>query len=223
MSGEVQTNNAKQIWFKEVKAGMFAVGLTDEFLGDIRKNCWSIIFGKNEVKKDTPLFAVETTDGLLSVLSPVDGMMQELTATHLARNAPEKLMSAEPLFNIVPRKVKKTQTTISDEVQFVQRAEQEAVNRHRDIVNSLRNTHRNVQQFDVDPTPRTLQEGPLPPPPSLPMPAVLQARGLGDNIWNRLDRETQLSHIRTHGTIMEREAAGVQIRRPSNPINWNTI
>lgn len=65
------------------------VGFVPEFLKMFQEEGWNVIPNTGSIKKGQPLMAVETNDSLLSIISPVDGEVQEV-AFH-AQNSPEKL------------------------------------------------------------------------------------------------------------------------------------
>lgn len=91
MSSKVFEKDGR-LWYEEVTPGNYHIGLTDEILSRVRNECWSIIPNVGNIKKGQPLFAIETNDELLSILSPFTGRV--LDVEFAAQNSPEKLTSA---------------------------------------------------------------------------------------------------------------------------------
>lgn len=89
------------------------VGFVPEFLKMFQEEGWNVIPNTGSIKKGQPLMAVETNDSLLSIISPVDGEVQEV-AFH-AQNSPEKLTTDCRVLTIFTGKkvVKKKPTTAS--------------------------------------------------------------------------------------------------------------
>lgn len=79
---------------------MINVGFTPNFL-QILEECWHILpYGKGVIREKDPLMAVETNDELLSIQSPISGVLMNFSEK--AMNFPDKLTSDDVIVSLNP-------------------------------------------------------------------------------------------------------------------------
>lgn len=95
MTKEVDAQN--QIWF-EKDGKIVRLGLTRNFLETLTE-CWHILpSNMKKIKQKAPLLTIESNDGLISLLSPVTGYLQNWD--NKAANFPEKLTEADVIVTL---------------------------------------------------------------------------------------------------------------------------
>lgn len=93
---------SEPLWYRaRPDGGVFDVGLREDMLARIRDECWTIIPNVGNVKKGQPLFAIETSDELLSILSPFNGRVTDVS--FVAQNSPEKLTEGVAILTLDTR------------------------------------------------------------------------------------------------------------------------
>ena len=93
-------NDLNQIWVEQDNE-LVKIGFTRNFL-DTLDQCWHILPANNKkFKSKMPLMTVETNDGLVSILSPVDGFLQEFA--HKAQDFPDRLTEDDVILRIVSK------------------------------------------------------------------------------------------------------------------------
>lgn len=83
-----QTDDKNQVWYKK-EGTAITIGFTKDFLTSLDQ-CWHILPASLEqFKPKAPLLTVETTDALISIMSPVAGNFMQFSQR--AQNFPDKL------------------------------------------------------------------------------------------------------------------------------------
>jgi len=92
-----------RLWFttntNATGASVAQVGFTKLLLDEVRDECWSIIPSHSFVRRGQPLFAIETNDALLSIVSPFDGRVSGIDFQ--AQNCPDKLTEDSVVLTII--------------------------------------------------------------------------------------------------------------------------
>lgn len=102
-------NALNQIWHEE-RENTITIGLTRDFLNSLDE-CWHILpTTQAEIKVKTPLFTLETNDGLLSILSPVKGFLHHWNDQ--ATNFPDKLTENDPIITLA-KEAPKTKKSVN--------------------------------------------------------------------------------------------------------------
>lgn len=96
------TNALNQIWYEQ-DGKQVKVGLTRDFLAQLEE-CWHILPGHNRtIKAKSPLFTMETNDGLIPVLAPISGSVVSWDAK--ATNFPDKLTENDVIMVLTSEKL----------------------------------------------------------------------------------------------------------------------
>jgi glycine cleavage system H lipoate-binding protein len=91
-------NDLNQIWVESDGGEHVKIGFTRDFLQQLDQ-CWHILPANNSrFKKQMPLMTVETNDGLVSILSPVTGYLQNFDRK--AQDFPDKLTEEDVILSI---------------------------------------------------------------------------------------------------------------------------
>ncbi len=121
MTKEVDAKN--QIWF-EKEGKVVRLGLTRNFL-DTLTECWHILpSNMKQIKQRAPLLTIESNDGLISLLSPVTGNLQNWD--NKAANFPEKLTEDDVIVTLTSDVVEKAMSPTLEERQAAVRRLAEA-------------------------------------------------------------------------------------------------
>lgn len=93
------------MWTESDKDGRVKIGFSKRFIEDRLGECFHVMQADvRTVKKGTPLFVIETNDGLESLKSPVSGTILVFNAK--ARNFPDRLTEEDVIAEVLPEGVK---------------------------------------------------------------------------------------------------------------------
>lgn len=189
MTKEVDAQN--QIWF-EKDGKIVRLGLTRNFLETLTE-CWHILpSNMKKIKQKAPLLTIESNDGLISLLSPVTGYLQNWD--NKAANFPEKLTEADVIVTLTSEEAIAKPPQVQDRADTWEEGRQAALQR--------------LRQAGIEPPaqPRT-RVNPAPP----------RGAGVGDNTWIQRAFNTAAQQRPT-----QRQATGVgSVQQPVAPINWD--
>ncbi len=124
-------DDLNQIWV-EKDGEAVKIGFTRDFLQQLDQ-CWHILPAHNKrFKRKMPLMTVETNDGLVSILSPVDGFLKSFDQK--AQNFPDRLKEDDVILHITSKeevKAKKQAPTLEAQMDMLRAAAVRPVGRPR--------------------------------------------------------------------------------------------